>query len=704
MRVIKIAVFISGFAAVIAQTLIIREGLSLFGGNELVSGLLLCFWLAWVGIGSIVFTRLQLRIRPVLWYSLLLFLLSVFGVFSITIIRLAPYIFSLPFGEIISLDKIIFIALISLAPTCIIFGMLFPAASKLLKPEKVYLLEGIGSFFGGIIISFVLIQFLSSYGILLIMLCTLIACAFSLINRKLIFVSLCMLPLFFKIGDIELILRKIQMGGQVLIGLRESRYGVIAVTQSGTQVNFYTNGVYDFSYPDLYSSEEAVHYPLLVHGSPRSVLLVGGGMGNCITQIFKHPDITEVTYCELDPLLFAVGEKYIGERVHEYKNLTIIFGDARFFIKHTRKKYDVIIINLPDPVNAQLNRFYTVEFFAETKKTLNPDGMLSVRITSPPDIISPNFGQLLNSIYKSLHASFKNILILPAAKTTYIATEQEIHLEDIVDILKMHMRERKLDLVYVNDYFFDYNFTWEKLDYVSWRVKESKGILNTDVKPVCYYFTNTLWGGMPDSLKKGFMTLFSLHPVWFLLPLIFILLFFRRRSMVYVSVLAIGASEISTEVILIILFQIVYGYLYGWIGAIIACYMLGLAAGTLFYLKSSLMRGNSMLKLSYLEIVMGIYCGVIILLAVAQLPGTNFIIPVLIFTGGFLGGLHFPMSVAILKREKAGIVYGVDLFGSSVGALITTVIFIPILGIVFTLVIFILLNLLVGIGLRTVSV
>ncbi|KPJ73738.1 hypothetical protein AMJ52_03330 [candidate division TA06 bacterium DG_78] len=699
----KIAVFISGFAAVIAQTLIIREGLSLFGGNELVSGLLLCFWLAWVGIGSIVFTRLQLRIKPVLGYSLLLFLLSVFSVFSITIIRLAPHIFSLPFGEIISLDKIIFIALISLAPTCMIFGMLFPAASQLLKPEKVYLLEGIGSFFGGIIISFVLIQFLPSYGILLIMMCALIASGFSLINRKLILVTLCILPLFFKIGDIELALRKIQMGGQALIGLRESRYGVIAVTQSGTQVNFYTNGVYDFSYPDLYSSEEAVHYPLLLHGSPRSVLLVGGGMGNCITQIFKHPDVTEVTYCELDPLLFAVGEKYIGEHLHGYKNLTVIFGDARFFIKHTRKKYDIIIINLPDPVNAQLNRFYTVEFFAEAKRILNSDGILSVRITSPPDIISPIFGQLLNTVYRSLHVSFKNILVLPAAKTTYVATEQEIQLENIVNIIKMHMRERKLDLVYVNDYFFDYNFSWEKLAYLRGRVKESKGISNTDVKPVCYYFTNTLWGGMPENLKRGFMTLFGLHPIWFLLPLIFIFLFFRRRSMVYVSVLAVGASEISTEVILIILFQIFYGYLYGWIGAIIACYMLGLAAGTLFYLKSSLMKNNLTILLSYLEFIVSIYCGVIILLSIAQLPGTNFIIPILIFIGGFLGGLHFPMSVAILKRETAGIVYGVDLFGSSIGALITTVIFIPILGIVFTLVIFILVNLLVGIGLRTIS-
>jgi predicted membrane-bound spermidine synthase len=82
-------------------------------------------------------------------------------------------------------------------------------------------------------------------------------------------------------------------------------------------------------------------------------------------------------------------------------------------------------------------------------------------------------------------------------------------------------------------------------------------------------------------------------------------------------------------------------------------------------------------------------------------PGENIIVPVLMFFGGFLGGLHFPLSVRILARKKAGIVYAVDLFGSSLGALITSVIFIPILGIVFTLFLFIALNFLIAIGLRT---
>ncbi len=701
---LKWAIFFSGLAAVIAQTLIIREGLALFGGYELISGILLCFWLIWGAVGSLIFSKLKLSRNPRLTYSVLLILLSVCILISITFLRYALKIFSLPFGEIISFGKMIQVSVISLAPTCIIFGGLFPVAAKMLDPERVYLLEGIGAFFGGIVITFLLVEILPPYGILLIVIIVLIICSFIMINRpQLLFIPFILAFFFLRIYDIEFFLRKAQMGEQNLFGLKESKYGVIAVTKSGDQSNFYTNGIFDFSSPDIYSSEEAVHYPLLLHELPQKVLLVGGGIGNCITQIAKHQTVTEITYLELDPLFFKMGEEYIGENFKKFAGLNIIFGDARFFIKNTKKRYDVVIINLPDPVNAQLNRFYTKEFFAEVGKILNDRGILSVRITAPPDIISPLFGQLLHTINKSLHTSFRHIVQLPAAKMTYIATNYNIELVTIKDVLKNRLHKRNLDLMYVNEYYFDYNFTPEKMEYVKNRIEESKGVLNTDLKPVCYYFTTILWGGViSGNLKNLFITLFKMNPLLFLIPLLLIFLFLRRRSIIYLSVFSVGASEISAEVILIIFFQISYGYLYGWIGAIIAFYMLGLASGTFFYLKSPLIRGNFITLLSNVEFILCCYFVAIIVLSVLKVPGENIIVPVLIFFGGFLGGLHFPLSVRILSRKKAGIVYATDLLGSSLGALITAVIFIPILGIVFTLFLFVVLNFLIAIGLRTI--
>lgn len=704
MKGIKLVVFFSGTAAVIAQTLMIREGIVLFGGYELVSGILLCFWLVWAGVGSFLYSKVKTRSSAKTNYSILLILLSFCTVFSVSFLRLALNIFSLPFGEIIPLGRIIIISFLSLAPTSFIFGALFPAASKLIEPEQVYFYEGIGSFCGGLFLSFILVQILPSFGILLLAVIMLFICAVIITgNRKLIIIPVILVFVFFKIHDIEWFFRSRQMPGQELIGLAESKYGMIAVTKTSSQVNFYTNGVYDFSYPDIYSSEEAVHYPLLVHEAPKKVLLIGGGISSCLEQAQKHKP-SNITYLELDPRIIRMGEVYTDKKIDAYDNVSVLFGDGRHYIKKTKEKYDVMIINLPDPVNAQLNRFYTADFFAETKRVLKKKGILSIRITAPPDIISPLFGQFLNTVEKSLKTSYREVLVLPAAKATFLASDHTIASTGITDTLKERIADRNLTLQYVNEYYFDYNLTSEKIKYLEERIRDSHGILNTDLKPVCYYYTMILWGGViSESIRGILIKLFNINPFFFLLLLLPILFFLRRRSIVYLSVFSIGASEISAEVILIILFQIYHGYIYTWIGAIIAFYMLGLALGTMFYMRSMLFRRSTRRILSNVELVMGFYFALILFISVMQVPGTTVIIPCLVFFGGFMGGLHFPLSVAILKRRYAGTVYSVDLIGSSLGALITAVIFIPILGIIFTLFLFITLNIIIGISLRFFS-
>ena len=366
-------VFASGFAAVVAQTVIIREALALFGGNELVSGILLSTWLIWAGIGSLVYSSIRFKRDPLRVYAVLLLLLCIFLFVSLCTIRIAPRIFGLPIGEVIDLGRIISISILTLAPVCIAFGALFPAASRILPPERVYLIEGLGAFAGGILVSFLLVSVLPPFGIMLISVVVLLLSVL-FVKRRLgwCFLPLMLLIMFARLDSIEVFFRKIQMGSQDLVGLEESRYGMIAVTESGSQYNFYTNGLYDFSYPDVFSSEEAVHYALLLHPDPEDVLLVGGGVGNSVDQVLKHPSVKKVTYVELDPLLFRMAETYLGENLGIRENLNIVFGDARYYVKRSPIYYDVIIVNLPDPVNVQINRFYTEEFFAEANRILKP--------------------------------------------------------------------------------------------------------------------------------------------------------------------------------------------------------------------------------------------------------------------------------------------------------------------------------------------
>jgi spermidine synthase len=697
------AVFITGLSTVIIQTLLIREMLAFFCGNELISGIILFLWLCFTGFGSILYSRIQIKIEPKKVYAFLLFLLTFALIFSFIFIRIAPHIFALPFGEVIGFHKIILISVITLFPTCVIIGSLFPAGSRIIKPQLLYLIEGFGSFIGGMILSFILLSILPPSGIIVLLILLLLLANALLVNKKYLFI-LGFLPLllYLKIYSLELFLRRLQFPGQNLISVYESKYGSIIVTKDKAQLNFYTNGYFDFSYPDIFSAEEAVHYPLLIHKNPEDILLIGGGLGGGIEEILKHKSVKRLVYLELDPELIRAGKVHI-HRDFSDKRLHFVIGDGRFYVKKTREEFDCIIINLPDPVNAQLNRYYTYDFFKEAKRILKNGGIFSIRVNYTPDILSPLYSQFLGTINNTLHKVFRNIYILPASKAVYIATDYEIE-GSIREVLKSNIRARNIELVYVNEYFFDYNLSEERISYLKKSVQRAKKYINLDLKPICYYFSTVLWGGITSEDLKGiFIKLFNLHPLFFFLPLLVVIFLWRRKSIIYLSVFTFGATEISLEILLIILFQVIYGYIYNWIGIIISLFMLGLSSGTLLYLKLKKLffeNKNRMHLLSLIQFVIALYLFLILFIGLTRIKPANIIIAVSIFISGFWGGLHFPLAVEIQGEEKAGFIYGIDLLGASLFAFITTFIFIPILGILITAIFLMTLNLLVSIGLR----
>jgi len=55
--------------------------------------------------------------------------------------------------------------------------------------------------------------------------------------------------------------------------------------------------------------------------------------------------------------------------------------------------FDVIIVDVPDPQTAQLNRFYTVEFFRAARMHLKPGGLLALELRSSEETISPDLAR-----------------------------------------------------------------------------------------------------------------------------------------------------------------------------------------------------------------------------------------------------------------------------------------------------------------------
>ena len=107
-------------------------------------------------------------------------------------------------------------------------------------------------------------------------------------------------------------------------------------------------------------------YALLEHAAPRRILLIGGGVNGAVAEALKHPTVERLDYVELDPALIGMAREFFPAQTAAFDSdsrVHLHFLDGRRFLTETGEKFDVIIVDVPDPQTAQLNRFYTVEFF-----------------------------------------------------------------------------------------------------------------------------------------------------------------------------------------------------------------------------------------------------------------------------------------------------------------------------------------------------
>jgi len=212
----------------------------------------------------------------------------------------------------------------------------------------------------------------------------------------------------------------------------------------------YNNNLHDFSYPNLASSEESVHFALLQNPEAVNVLLIGGGAAGSLRQILKYPR-TQVDYVELDPEIIRISFRHLPESEQEIlrnKRIYIFYRDGRAFLLKTQKSYDMIILNLPEPATAQVNRFYTKEFFLKAKEKLTEKGVFSFQVPSAENYISPELQDFLSSLYHTLKQAFPFVKIVPGDTNIFLASSHPLTLE--FETLNQKIEELNLRNTYVS--------------------------------------------------------------------------------------------------------------------------------------------------------------------------------------------------------------------------------------------------------------
>ena len=729
---LRAAVALIGFSAVTAQVVLLRELMVVCHGNEVSLGLTLASWLVWTAAGSALAGRWGGAGRPERWMAVLEAAVAAAFPAGIVIVRAGRWVFGLTPGEAPGPGPMLLISLVSLSFFCMVSGWLFAAASRAWLAGRgasggeatgsVYLFEAAGSAAGGVAASLVLIRHLSPMEIAALVGMLNLAAAAALILRgwRARAAAWAALAVGFAVWVFPVGARQLEKWsldrlweGFEVAAVRNSIYGNLVVVGLEGAGTVYENGVALFTVPDPEAAEEAVHYALLQHPAPRRVLLIGGGVNGSAAEALKHPSVERLDYVELDPTVVELAREHFPgswKPVEADPRLRVIHTDGRLFLRRARDAYDVIIVNLPDPQTAQINRFYTLEFFREAARKLTPEGVLALRFTGSENYISRELAEFLRCIDQTLRAVFPHVKAMPGATIHFFASRSSGLTVD-PDELAARLRNRNLETMYVREYYLPFRLTPDRVEELESQLAPAPETpINRDFHPIAYYFDTALWSVQFDpSSAAWFRRLAGLGFGWLAVITLALLLGpaaamlrqVRRgdaRPAAASCVAAMGFTMMGLEIFLLLGFQAAYGYVYQQLAAVIAAFMAGMAAGSWLALRRRAGREESGSKglgvLAWLQTAAAfsalLLYGLFTHLTRVERPAgllavSHGLFPGLALAAGFLGGYQFVAASRVYFAATAGgrslgVLYGLDLIGACAGALLLSLYVIPVFG------------------------
>ncbi len=709
-----------------AQVLILRELLVLARGQELKLALGLWCWLLWTGLGALLGGR-----RPS-WTEVppgrlggLLTLLGLLLPATILAIRGVPAWVGVAAGQVLPLAAGLGLFLALLAPFGLVSGYFFPCACRALAdqgpggaPGRVYGLETLGAALGVLVLQLFL---LGRYGSSDLSLAAGLLLVLSplLLDRPLgwrrlglrLSAALLLLLAFGWLTQLEDLSRSWQMPGRRVTATADSPYAFLSASRESGQVSFFANNLWQFTHPDPFTAECQVQLGLLAQPNPRRVLLLGGGPG-LVPEILKTSSIDRLDYVEIDPQLVNLAKSLLSgaggwlrdPRVHVH------YQDARHFVTHTSESYDVILMVLPEPRSAQLNRFYSREFFALVAARLSPEGVFNFSLPGSATSLHPWREAYLAMTYHTLRQVFPEVLALPGERVQFLGAAAPSVLTADPNVLAARLQARKLSLQYLPEYYLRDELTTPKVAHLKQVLDRQPPETNTDLRPGCYFYDLAL-GGIQEGLPIG-QVLISLKHLpaylfWALLGVVTLLLtgLMRNRPglLCLYQVTVMGLGTMALEILVLILYQIHLGSLYRQLGLLIAAFMAGMAAGAVaggFWLGPAAVgtgRGPRALgrRLAVLQLLLAAL-PLLLALALRQMPWSflserDYLVQgglaLVLAAAGFGGGGVFALSAGLWVQSqgesgaKGGRLYAADLLGSTLGTLGFSLVIIPVWGI-----------------------
>ncbi len=693
-----------GACAVCVQTLYIREILAIVTGTELVLGLALASWLFWIGAGGLIGGRIM-RAGPAAEraFSGLSLSLILSVPLVVLFIRMGRSLLVDPPGSIPDILPAAVFIFVSAAPFGLLYGAIYNSASAVMQePGKsstsgissAYILEAGGAIAGGALLSLLFLAFLTQLGASFAV-SALVTAVFLITSergrRAGWVVTLILAVAGFEASPyLDRASMSIVFSGYEVMEVVPSRYTELCVTRNRETVSVFSGGARLFSHPDLEAAGERVHIPLLAHPAPASVLMIGGGPGGGLEEALSHPGVESVDWIELDGNLPELLDRAAGTD-REGPGARGLTGDGRFLLRGP-ERYDVIIANVPEPVNLRWNRYFTVEFFESARRSLLPDGILTIRHGASENFLSAGNAVVLGMIRETLGSAFEFVDIVPGVTVFFIASDSPVDAGDI----RARLLARNLGGRFLSLDELVWRLSDERRVDLDSALADARGPINTDLHPVLVSHELILHGRKSGNVSPVFLEGMLDLPCWALPALIlaaavFIGIIAGGGVAAKAAVFTTGFCSMTVQLSLMLAYQAFPGILYHTLVLLTALFMAGAAFGA-FVAGGRGCKGWS--PLSVLHILMAVTA--VLVPVWLKLQGAGIFgqmtgaagFMVLSAAGGLLTGGYYRTLVDTAwpasGEAPPALFYSWDMFGACAGGLLAGTLLIPLSGLVWT--------------------
>jgi spermidine synthase len=716
-----------GFGGIVAQTLLLREMLTLFSGNELSLCLIIGSWVVSEALGAFIAgIWAEKRTVHATMYTWATLLFSAAFPTSIYVTRVFKLLAGIPAEMAVGVATVLCASLGLLLPTGFLHGFLFALACALYARNaagtaspagRVYFYETLGTIAGGLAVSYLFIPYVHAFQIgfglmLLNGTCSLLLLRYCHVGKATpaytitaaLFVASPILALVWGADALHMTSIKQVFGGRNLVYYENSFYQNIAVVKTDDQYTFFTDGLPAVTtpVPDIVSVEEFVHFSLCAHPSPESILFLGGGAGGAIHEALKYPSVKRIDYVELDPAMLRVIRRFQTPLTESELNdvrMHLHYIDGRRFVRETDVRYDVVLLGMSSPSTLQKNRFLTEESFLLVRRILKQGGIFVLTLPGSLAYYSVELKALNSSVLRALGAIFPYQYVVPGDTNIFLAS-----LSAEISRVTPEMLYQRLTTAHITTNLITYAHLADRLqqrrrDWFLATVSTVGALGNRDFRPSGVFYEIAYENLMlAPSLKPVFTWIqritFPIAACFFLFLFCMVFLIGKRWTHVSLpfAVATTGFAGMVIELMLIFAFQVVYGSVFYEIALLITAFMAGIAAGSLF-ITGRLPQVEPALPI-FLSIEAGLMLFTLLLaLLFSHLSAPAFPHPLvlhlvflfLLFTSGIFTGVEFPLATRIYRsvcsfERGAGMLYAVDLAGGCVGGLLTGFLLFPLLG------------------------